>query len=140
MAAKWLGGKSGGSSEWAGFIDRGVSIEGKIKIAGMFRVDGHVKGNIASDHGLLLGENAHVEGQIDANDVTIAGRFDGSIFAKERVEIQSKGVVTGEIHSPCLVIQPGGILDGHCHMLSAARQEEPLTIPIRSGSQVVSQA
>jgi cytoskeletal protein CcmA (bactofilin family) len=140
VAAKWLGGKSRGSSEWAGFIDRGVSIEGKITIAGMFRVDGHVKGSIASDQGLLLGENAHVEGQIDANDVTIAGRFDGNIFAKERVEIQSKGVVTGEIHSPCLIIQSGGILDGHCHMLAAARQEEPLTIPIRSSSQVVSQA
>ena len=132
MASKWLGGKSNGSSEWAGFIDRGVSIEGKMVIAGMFRVDGAVKGSIVSDHGLLLGENAHVEGQIDANDVTIAGRFDGHIFAKERVEIQAKGIVTGEIHSPCLVIQPGGILDGQCHMLSAAKQEEPLTIPIRS--------
>ncbi|MHB8754804.1 MAG: bactofilin family protein [Candidatus Acidiferrales bacterium] len=135
MASKWLGGKSGGSSEWAGFIDRGVSIEGKMVIAGMFRIDGEVKGSIVSDHGLLLGENAHVEGQIDANDVTIAGRFDGHIFAKERVEIQSKGVVTGDIHSPCLIIQPGGILDGQCHMLSAAQQEEPLTIPIRSSVQ-----
>ncbi len=135
MGAKWLGGKSGGSSEWAGFIDQGVSIEGKMVIAGMFRVDGHVKGSIASEHGLLLGENAHVEGQIDANDVTIAGRFDGHIFAKERVEIQSKGVVTGEIHAPCLVIQPGGILDGHCHMLSRANESESLAIPIRSNAE-----
>jgi len=140
MAAKWIGGKSEGSKEWAGFIERGVSVEGKIVITGTFRVDGQVKGSITSENSLLLGENSQVEGQVDANDVIIAGRFDGSIFAKERVEIQSKGVVTGEIHSPCLVIQPGGILDGHCHMLSAARQEEPLTIPIRSGSQVVSQA
>ena len=135
MASKWLGGKSGASSQWAGFIDRGVSIEGKVVIAGMFRIDGEVKGSIVSDHGLLLGENAHVEGQIDANDVTIAGRFDGHIFAKERVEIQAKGVVTGDIHSPCLIIQPGGILDGQCHMLSATKQEEPLTIPIRSSVQ-----
>ncbi|MGB6626136.1 MAG: polymer-forming cytoskeletal protein, partial [Candidatus Acidiferrales bacterium] len=125
-------------SEWAGFIDRGVSIEGKITIGGMFRVDGHVKGSIISEHGLLLGENAKVEGQIDANDVTIAGRFDGNIFAKQRVEIQAKGVVTGEIHSPCLVIQPGGVLDGQCHMLSAAAAAEephPIAIPIRSTSQ-----
>ena len=135
MASKWLGGKSQGSSEWAGFIDQGVAIEGKMVIAGMFRIDGAVKGSIASDHGLLLGENAKVEGQIDANDVTIAGRFDGHIFAKERVEIQPKGVVTGEIHSPCLVIQPGGILDGQCHMLPATKQDQPLTIPIRSSAQ-----
>ena len=57
MAAKWIGGKAEGSKEWAGFIEKGVSVEGKIVIAGTFRVDGQVKGNISSDHSLLLGEN-----------------------------------------------------------------------------------
>lgn len=140
MASRWLGGKSAHSSEWAGFIDSGVSFEGKITVTGMFRVDGEVKGNIVAESGLLLGENAKVEGQIDANDVTIAGHFDGQIFARDRVEIQPKGVVTGEIHSPCLIIQPGGILDGQCHMLSAAASaaEEPqhVAIPVRPTVQV----
>jgi cytoskeletal protein CcmA (bactofilin family) len=137
MASRWLGGKSGVSSEWAGFIDSGVSFEGRLTITGMFRIDGEVKGNIVAESGLLLGENARVEGQIDAGDVTIAGRFDGHIFAKDRVEIQPKGVVTGEIHSPCLIIQPGGILDGQCHMLSSATEaREPIAIPIRPTVQV----
>ncbi|MGB6876401.1 MAG: polymer-forming cytoskeletal protein [Candidatus Acidiferrales bacterium] len=134
MASRWLGGKSGSSSEWAGFIDSGVSFEGKITVSGMFRIDGEVRGNIVAENGLLLGENAKVEGQIDAGEVTIAGRFDGQIFAKDRVEIQPKGVVTGEIHSPCLIIQPGGILDGQCHMLSSTSEgEQPIAIPIRPG-------
>lgn len=136
MASRWLGGKAGHSSEWSGFIDSSVSFEGKITVTGMFRVDGEVKGNIVAESGLLLGENAKVEGQIDAHDVTIAGRFDGQIFAKDKVEIQSKGVVTGEIHSPCLIIQPGGILDGQCHMLaSAAGEGQKIAIPIRSSVQ-----
>lgn len=136
MASRWLGGRSSASSEWAGFIDSGVSFEGKITVSGMFRIDGEVKGNIVAENGLLLGENAKVEGQIDAGEVTIAGRFDGQIFAKGRVEIQPKGVVTGEIFSPCLIIQPGGILDGQCHMLSATESHEPIAIPIRPGVQV----
>lgn len=139
MASRWLGGKSGRSSEWAGFIDSKVCFEGKITVTGMFRIDGEVKGNIVAESGLLLGEHAKVEGQIDAHDVTIAGRFDGQIFAKDRVEIQPNGIVTGEIHSPCLIIQPGGILDGQCHMLSAAtgeEQQQPIAIPIRSTVQV----
>lgn len=132
MASRWLGGKSNGSSEWAGFIDSGVSFEGTLTVSGMFRIDGELKGNIVAKNGLLLGENAKVEGQIDAGDVTIGGRFDGRIFAKERVEIQPKGVVSGEIHTPCLIIQPGGILDGQCHMLSAESEaHEPIAIPIR---------
>lgn len=137
MASRWLGGKSNGSSEWAGFIDRGVSFEGKLAVSGMFRIDGDLKGNIVAENGLLLGENAKVEGQIDAGEVTIAGRFEGLIFAKDRVEIQPKGVVTGEIHTPCLIIQPGGILDGQCHMLSSASEShEPIAIPIRPGVSV----
>lgn len=136
MAAKWIGGKAEGSKEWAGFIEKGVSVEGKIMIAGTFRVDGQVKGSITSEHSLLLGENSNVEGQVDANDVVIAGRFDGSIFAKERVEIQPTGVVTGEVHTPCLIIHSGGVLDGQCHMIAAAKEEKSITIPIRSGVQV----
>jgi cytoskeletal protein CcmA (bactofilin family) len=86
---------------------------------------------VISSHSLILGEGARVEGQIEGNHVVIAGKFDGVIFAKGRVEIQAKGVVMGEIHSPCLVIEPGGIFDGQCHMLAASESTKPLTIPIR---------
>jgi cytoskeletal protein CcmA (bactofilin family) len=53
------------------------------------------------------------------------------------VEIQPKGVVTGEVHSPCLVIDPGGIFDGRCHMLAASdtATAPSVTIPIRALSQ-----
>ena len=53
-------------------------------------------------------------------------------LAKGRVEIQAKGVVTGEIHAPCLVIDPSGILDGQCHMLTASETSKPVIISIRS--------
>ncbi len=118
MAWKWPGSsKSGGGEEWTGFIDQGVTMEGTLTVTGTFRIDGNVKGNVISEQTLILGENAKVEGQIEGNRVVIAGRYDGVIFAKGRVEIQPKGVVTGEVHSPCLVIDPGGIFDGRCHML-----------------------
>ena len=64
--------------------------------------------------------------------VVIAGRFDGVIFAKGRVEIEPKGVVTGEVHAPCMVIDPGGIFDGRCHMLASSDAVAGVTIPIRA--------
>jgi len=138
MAWKWPGSSSGNSDEeWTGFIDQGVTLEGTLQLTGTFRVDGNVKGNIISEQTLILGENAKVEGQIEGNRVVIAGRYDGVIFAKGRVEIQAKGVVTGEVHSPCLVIDPGGIFDGRCHMLAASDTSTApsVTIPIRALSQ-----
>jgi len=137
MAWKWPGtSKNGLNEEWTGFIDRGVSLEGTLTLTGTFRIDGYVKGNIISEQTVILGENAKVEGQIEGNRVVIAGHFDGVIFARGRVEIQPKGVVTGEVHSPCMVIDPGGIFDGRCHMLAASDTSTTgVTIPIRAVSQ-----
>jgi len=133
MAWKWPGSSTNGTGEeWTGFIDQGVAVEGTLTVSGTFRIDGHVKGNIISEQTVILGENAKVEGQIEGNRVVIAGRFDGVIFAKGRVEIQAKGVVTGEVHSPCMVIDPGGIFDGRCHMLGASEASPAITIPIRA--------
>ncbi len=135
MGWKSSANRNGKSDEWTGFFDQGVSLEGTLTLSGTFRVDGRVKGNIISEQTLILGEGAKVEGQIEGNHVVIAGRFDGVILAKGRVEIQAKGVVTGEVHSPCLVIEPGGIFDGHCHMLAASDSSATVTIPIRAATQ-----
>jgi len=122
-------------SEWSGFLDRTVRFEGTLEFSGTLRLEAQIKGNIISTQTLVLGEGAKVEGQIEGNHVIVAGRFDGVIFAKGRVEIQAKGVVTGEIHAPCLVIEPGGIFDGRCHMTAASQTSRAVTIPFRSAGQ-----
>lgn len=126
---------SSDAGEWIGFLDRGVKLEGRLELSGTFRMDAQMKGTIVSESTLVLGENALVEGQIEGNQVMVAGRFEGILKAKGRVEIQAKGVVRGEVHAPCLVIEAGGIFDGRCHMTAAGEGQEPLTIPIRAAGQ-----
>jgi cytoskeletal protein CcmA (bactofilin family) len=118
--------------EWTGFLDKSVRLEGTLELTGTFRVEAQVKGRLISNQTLVLGEGARVEGEIEGNHVVISGRFDGVIFAKGRVEIHAKGIVTGEVHAPCLIIESGGIFDGQCHMLAASEAAKPLTIPIRT--------
>ena len=132
MAWRWFERKQQDSGEWTGFLEQGVRLEGKLETTGTFRIDGSMKGTISSDDTLVLGERASVQGQIIGKRVVIGGRFEGVIQAKSRVEIQSSGVVTGEIHVPCLVIEPGAVFDGQCHMLAAAEAAKPITIPIRT--------
>src|SRR6202790_961921 len=135
MGWKWpISSKNNTGEEWTGFIDQGVSIEGTLTVTGTFRVDGHLKGSIISEQTIILGENAKVEGQIEGNRVAIAGGFDGVIFAMGRVEIEARGVVTGEVHSPCMVIDPGGIFGGRGHMLGCSDAVSSGGIPIRAAS------
>jgi cytoskeletal protein CcmA (bactofilin family) len=131
----WKRSKRNTGGDWTGFLDKPVRFEGTIEVPGTFRLEAEVKGTIISSGSLTLGEGARVEGQIEGNHVVVSGRFDGVIFAKGRVEILPKGIVTGEIHSPCVVIEAGGIFDGVCHMLAANASQKPITIPIRAVQQ-----
>jgi cytoskeletal protein CcmA (bactofilin family) len=134
MAWGWFDRKRQDPSEWTGFLEQGVKVEGKLEASGTFRIDSAMKGTLNSDETLVLGEHASVEGNINGNCVIIAGRFDGVIRARGRVEIQPNAIVTGEIHSPCLVIEPGAVFDGQCHMLAPSEAAKPVTIPIRSAA------
>jgi cytoskeletal protein CcmA (bactofilin family) len=137
MALGWFDRKRTVSTEWSGFLEKGVKLEGKLDAPGTFRVDSHLKGSISAEETLILGPNAAVEGEIKANQVVVAGRFDGTIQARSKVEIQTKAIVTGIIHTPCLMIEPGAVFDGECHMLAptAAQAAKPIAIPIRSAAQ-----
>ena len=127
--------KQQNSAEWTGFLEQGVKLEGRLEFSGTFRIDSSIKGTLVSEDTLILGEHAVVEGEIIGNRVMIGGRFDGTIQARGKVEIQPQAVVTGEIHTPCLVIEPGAIFDGQCHMLAQTEAAKPVTIPIRSAGQ-----
>lgn len=131
---KWFERKREDSGEWTGFLEQGVKLEGRLESTGTFRLDSSMKGTLVSSETLILGEHATVEGQIDGNYVIIGGRFDGIIKAKGKIEIQTKAIVTGEIHTPCLIIEPGAVFDGRCHMLGATQAAKPITIPIRSAA------
>ena len=136
MALSWFDRKNQDSSEWTGFLEKGVRFEGKLEVAGTFRLDATVKGTLVSTETLILGEHSSMEGTIECNSVIIGGRFDGIVNARGRVEIQTRAIVTGEIHTPCLIIEPGAVFDGSCHMLPAAQTTNEtskiITIPIRS--------
>lgn len=119
---KWLSGsKPAGTDEWLGFLDQGVKLEGTLELAGTFRIDGEFKGTVRSKERLILGENARVEGEIEGTLISVAGKINGNIKGTNRVEILSGGVVEGEVRTPCLVIEAGGVLEGRCHMRTEAK-------------------
>ena len=132
MAGKWLGNKkpAAETKDWIGFLDRGVKLEGNLELAGAFRIDGEVKGKVHCTERLIVGENGQVEGELDSAIISVAGHVQGSIVARNRLEILSGGVVEGELRTPCLVIEAGGVLEGHCHMRAEKQPAEAPAKPL----------
>ena len=133
MAWQWLDKSEG--DDWTGFLERGVRFQGDLATSGTFRINASVVGKIVSSGTLILGEQSEVEGELEAKVVLIGGKFSGTVKSTERVEIQSTGVVEGDIYCPCVSIAVGAIFHGRCHMPAAPHAPEPLTIPIRSATQ-----
>lgn len=124
---KWIGGnKPEDADEWTGFIDQGVKVEGTLDISGTFRVDGNIKGKVRCKDKLIIGEKAHIEGEIEGAVVLVAGKITGTIRCSDRVEVSPTGLIEGEVHTPTLVIEAGGVVEGNCHMRS-----EPKSAPAK---------
>lgn len=103
------------------FIGADASIDGTIEFKGTIRVDGQVKGKMVSSGGtVVVGEKAAIDAELHVNVAVVMGEVKGRIEAKERIEVYPPGRVLGDIQSPVIAIEPGGVFNGSCVMKAAA--------------------
>lgn len=106
----------GKSGDLNGFLDRGSSFKGELEFEDTMRIDGKFNGRIRSKNELIVGESAHIEGEIHVGRVAISGTVVGKIQADQRVEIHRNGKVYSDIDTPALIIEEGAIFQGNCVM------------------------
>jgi len=99
-------------SEETTIIRSGVKIEGKITSSGNIRVDGEIQGDIFSESNITIGEDAQVNGQLNANAITIGGKVSGTVIAKGKLILGSTGNLKGDIITKNLAIEAGAKFDG----------------------------
>jgi len=106
----------GANSEEATVISKGVKIEGKLSCSGSIRLDGEVKGDISSQSAVIIGENGKVNGQINAENITIGGKVTGTVRAKEKLVLDAKANLQGDIFSKIIAVESGAVFNGNCKM------------------------
>jgi len=105
-----------GNTEDITIISNGVKVEGKVESTGSIRVDGSLKGDLNAKGNVTVGEQGNINGEISANIVTIGGRVVGTVNAKEKLVLETKSVLKGDIISKVLVIEAGAKFDGKSNM------------------------
>jgi cytoskeletal protein CcmA (bactofilin family) len=91
-------------------------FNGNYKSERGVRVQGRVEGAVESKGHILIEEQAQVSADMSAEDITVAGRYNGKVECRRRFEITPTGIVTGEINTDLLVVQEGGYFDGKLKM------------------------
>lgn len=93
-------------------IAAGLFIEGKINGNGHVRVAGKFKGDIQVEGNLHIDSGAKVEGQVRASEVIVSGELQGNVESAKRVELQQGGTITGDVKAGSLTVAPGSRMRG----------------------------
>jgi len=97
-------------------IGQSTYVEGTVKSDGNIRVDGRIKGTINTTASFIVGITGVIEGQTQAGNVTISGKYDGTIVCSEKLILEGNSNVTGDINTKRLVIEDGALFNGNCKM------------------------
>ena len=93
-------------------ISAGLTIEGKIEGAGHVRIAGDFKGDVNVQGNLTIEAGAHLTGGVKADTVVVGGQLDGNIDAASRVELLQTGVLNGELKAGSLTVAAGSRMRG----------------------------
>ena len=89
-----------------------LTIEGKIIGSGHVRLAGRFKGDVQVDGNLTIDHGATVDGQVRAQTVIVGGELKGNIENAKRVELLEGGVITGDVKAGSLTVAAGSRMRG----------------------------
>jgi len=106
-----------------------TTITGNVEFSGGLRIDGTVKGSVRCAEGdqagmLVVSENGHIEGEVRAGHLVVAGRIDGPVCAAQLIELQPKACVTGDVRYRALEMHHGAVVVGMMIHLSEDGKSE----------------
>jgi len=90
-----------------------LTIEGKIEGSGHVRIAGRFKGDVNVQGDLTIERGAKLNGGVRANKVTVAGELEGNIESASRVDLVDSAALTGDIKAGSLTIAAGSRVRGN---------------------------
>jgi cytoskeletal protein CcmA (bactofilin family) len=94
-----------------------TDLKGDIVFTGGLRVDGKVRGNITAkgdgNSTLVLSENAMVTGNVTVPHIITNGTIKGNVRAAERIELQPKAEISGEVYYKVIEMSLGAVINGN---------------------------
>jgi cytoskeletal protein CcmA (bactofilin family) len=97
-------------------ISANTVVEGKMTTEGSVRIDGKLIGDVIAKANAAVGLTGTVDGSVRAKNVAVAGKLKGSVAALEKLILENRSVVKGDIRAARLVVDEGATFDGHCTM------------------------
>jgi len=102
---------------------------GTLSGVGKVTINCYFVGEIATNDLVIVDEAGNILGNIEAQSVIVRGNVKGNIEAVESVQIQTGGVLNGNITCASLEIANGAAFSGECNM-TASKKENNILVGI----------
>ena len=117
-------------------IGAGTIVEGDVTFSGGLRVDGTVRGQVATVDNqpatLVVSEHAIIDGEVRVSHVVINGTVRGPVVAHDYLELQAKARVNGDVTYRTLEMHVGAIVQGK--LMHAEQQESAAVVELKCGA------
>ncbi len=98
-------------------VGRAISLSGQISACDTLVVEGTVEASLSNSRTVEIAESGVFRGEIEIDVAEISGQFEGSLTARTRLIIRSKGRVSGKIRYAEIEIERGGQIAGEIEVI-----------------------
>jgi cytoskeletal protein CcmA (bactofilin family) len=89
-----------------------ITIEGKIEGTGHVRIAGKFKGDVNVQGDLTIEAGAKLTGSVRAEKVTVAGELEGNVEGAAQINVLATGAVIGDVKAGAVTVASGARMRG----------------------------
>lgn len=91
-------------------------IKGEMVFDSTARILGTFEGRIVAKGEVQIGEGAACKASVEGSNVIVDGVIEGDVTARERVQLNTRARVIGDVTATTLVVAEGASFVGHCRV------------------------
>ncbi len=101
-------------------ISAGTVIKGEIVSPYDIRIDGTFEGKVQTKGRVVIGESAHIKGDVICENVDLWGKMEGNLYVKDTLSLMEGCSMDGNLHIRRLAVELGSTFNGNCRMITEA--------------------
>ncbi len=101
-------------------VGRGIGLSGEISACDHLVVEGRIEAKLKDCRRIDIADTGVFKGSADIQEADIAGRFEGDLSVRGRLELRGSGTVSGTVRYGELMVEAGGRIMGSIEPLESS--------------------
>ncbi|MDR3518691.1 MAG: polymer-forming cytoskeletal protein [Azospirillaceae bacterium] len=110
-------------------VGREISLAGEITACDVLVVEGTVEAKLRGGRTVEIAESGLFRGSVEIDSADIAGRFEGELTVRGRLQVRATGRISGTIRYGELEVEAGGRLSGQVETTAETASETAAKAP-----------